>query len=211
MPPECTFTQCVSGVLILSSPPSARLWSFICWFLLILNTTCSPCVWAFLSIRVRRGALFLLPHHRAVRPRSKWWFDADMIDCMDHGELTWTVLQCVRCSVLGLKNMYFSIFGNYRGTNNQENVRARRRANSVRRGTPASGRVCPEVHFSVVQMLSTAYFSTSTMKRSQSRLHSRHWFCFPVAVIFFSATHLNNSVMVKMIYIWIKCTGDPES
>lgn len=134
-------------------------------------------MWAFLSIRVTRGALFLLPHHRA-RPCSKWWFYADMrrvFDCMDHGELTWTVLQCVRCSVLGLKNVYFSIFGNYRGTNNQENVRAQtHRLGPMWRTRPASGRVCPEVHFSVVQMLSTAYFSTSTMKHSQSRLHSRH-------------------------------------
>lgn len=104
------FTQCVSGVLILSSPPSARLLSFI-WRFLMLNTTCSPCVWAFLRIRVTHGALFLLPHHRA-RPCSKWFY-ADMrrvLDCMDHGELTWTVLQCVRCPMLGLEKYVFFYF-----------------------------------------------------------------------------------------------------
>lgn len=71
----------------------------------------------------------------------------------------------------------------------------------VPRCTPASGWDRLEVHFSV-KMLSTAYFSTSTMKCCQSRLHSHlcHWFGFFLLQWSFSATHLNSSWWQWFIY-----------
>lgn len=78
--------------------------------------------------------------------------------------------------------------------------------------TGASGWDRLEVHFSVVKMLSTAYFSTSTMKCCQSRLNSHlcHWFCFFLLQWSFSATH-SNSWWWKWFTNEFKCTDVPKS
>lgn len=103
------------------------------------------------------------------------------------------LLKCVGRSELGLKKVYFSIFGNYWGANNHEIVRAQRRTelvvhDSVPQRTPASGWDRLEVHFSVVKMLSTAFFFLlplwNVVRAGYIHIYATDS-VFPVAVIFF--------------------------
>lgn len=109
------------------------------------------------------------------------------------------LLKCVGRSELGLKKVYFSIFGNYWGANNHEIVRAQRRTelgvhDSVPHRTPASGWDRLEVHFSVVKMLSTAFF----FYFHYEMLSEQVIFTFMPLILFlllqwsFSATYLTN-------------------
>lgn len=175
------FTQCVSGVLILSSPPSATLLSFIWKFLLILNTTCSPCVWAFLSIRATHGALLLLPRHRA-RPWANGGFMPIRDGAWLHGPWrvdldSFTMCQMFRAWPEKYVFFYFWKLSWHQQPRERTCTDARTRSGAAGRPLDRSVLRC----ISLVQILSTAYFSTSTMKRSQSRLHS----LFTPLILFF--------------------------
>lgn len=108
-----------------------------------------------------------------------------VLDCMDHGELTLTVLKCVGCSVLDLKEkkcifLFLETIEVPTTMTTYVHTKApslwwETRARDAHQMGP-SGCV-----FLAVQMLSTAYFSTSTMKCS----HCRLTFTFMPLILFF--------------------------